>query len=227
MSSQWCIGRINGEYLARMEHLLHLYSLLYDAQYPVVCIDERPCTLHANVIEPLPLTPGKPLRYDYEYERKGTCVLFVAVEPLTGFRIVEVSRQRKQTDYSRFMQQLAQHYKSAKRIQIVQDNLNTHQSGSFYKTVQPNEAFALARRFDFHYTPKKASWLNMAEIEINAIVRQCLKRRRIESLEMMAHEISQLVKERNKKKIKITWQFTTEHARDKLGRHYDKVLSNN
>ena len=209
-----------------MENLLHLYSLPYDAQYPLVCFDERPCVLHADVVEPLPLAPRKPERYDYDYKRKGTCVLFVAVEPLTGFRIVEVSRQRKQTDYTRFMQRLARHYKKAKRIRLVQDNLNTHQGGSFYATLAPDEAFAPAQRFEFHYTPKKASWLNMAEIEINAIVRQCLNRR-IESLEMIAHEVSQLVKERNKKQIKISWQFTPEHAREKLGYHYNKVLDNN
>lgn len=209
-----------------MENLLHLYSLCHDVQYPLVCFDERPCVLHADTIEPLPLAPGKAARYDYEYKRKGTCVLFVAVEPLTGFRVVEVSKQRKQIDYTRFMQHLAQHYNKARRIRLVQDNLNTHQSGSFYAALPSDEAFALAQRFEFHYTPKKASWLNMAEIEINAIVRQCLNRR-IESLEMMTYEVGQLVKERNKRKIKISWQFTNQQAREKLGYHYDKVLDNN
>lgn len=207
-----------------MEDILHLYSLPYDARYPVVCFDERPCVLHGEVVEALPLAPGKPRRHHYEYERKGTCNLLVAVEPLSGFRIVEVSRRRTGADYARFMQRVAAHYQQAKVIRLVQDNLNTHQSGSFYANMPPEEAFELARRFEYHYTPKKGSWLNMAELEINAIVRQCLGRR-IDSMEMMAYEVGQLVKERNEKKIKINWQFTPELAREKLERHYENARS--
>lgn len=208
-----------------MEALLHLYRLPYDARYPVVCFDERPCVLHGDIVEPLEMAPGKPLRYDYEYKRNGTCCLLVAVEPRSGFRLVEVSRQRTRADYTRFMQRLAAHYPDTK-IRLVQDNLNTHDSGSFYTCLPAQEAFELARHFEYHYTPKKGSWLNMAELEISAIVRQCLGRR-IETLEQMAFEVDQLVKERNAKQVTINWQFTPELAREKLQRHYDAVLIRN
>ncbi|MGH7927759.1 MAG: IS630 family transposase [Candidatus Binatia bacterium] len=214
---------MNGEFLARMEDVLHLYSLPYNAQHPVVCFDERPCVLHGEVVEPLQMRPGKPHRQDYEYERKGTCCLLVAVEPLTGFRMVEVSKQRTARDYTRFMQKIAKHYKAAGQIRLVQDNLNTHTAASFYKHLPAAEAFALAQHFDVHYTPKKGSWLNMAELEISAMVRQCLGRR-IESRERMTDEVGQLVNERNEQKARVHWQFTPEAARQKLKRHYQKVL---
>lgn len=206
-----------------MEDVLHLYSLPYDVQYPVVCFDERPCVLHGEVVDPLRMRPGRVLRQDYEYERKGTCCLLIAFEPLTGHRLVEVSRQRTAEDYTRFMQKVAEHYGKAERIRLVQDNLNTHTAASFYKHLPPAEAFALAQRFESHYTPKKGSWLNMAELEISALVRQCLGRR-IESLERMTEEVGELVKERNKQKASVRWQFTPEAARQKLKRHYQKVL---
>ena len=209
-----------------MEQVLYLYSLPYDPNYPLICFDERPCVLHGEVVEPLPLTPGKAKRYHYEYQRNGTCCLLVAVEPLTGFRIVEVSKQRTRADYTRFMHRLAAHYRQAKTIRLVQDNLNTHQSGSFYASMPADKAFALAQRFEHHYTPKKGSWLNMAELEISALVRQCLGRR-LGSLQEMVGEVGQLVKERNAKAVTINWQFTPELARQKLSRHYEAVLNKN
>lgn len=206
-----------------MEDVLHLYSLPYDEHYPVVCFDERPCVLHGEVVEPLEMKPGKPRREDYEYERKGTCCLLVAFEPLTGYRMVETSHRRTGDDYTRFMQSVALHYGKAERIRLVEDNLNTHTAASFYMHLRAGEAFALAQRFERHHTPKKGSWLNMAELEISAIARQCLGRR-IESLERMADEIEQLVKERNEAKARAHWQFTPEAARQKLERHYLNVL---
>ena len=226
MKQQWCIGRINGEFLARMEALLDLYSRPYEAAYPVVCFDERPCVLHGHVVAPLPMEPGKPQRTHYEYQRQGTCSLLVAFEPLTGHRIVEVSRQRTASDYTRFLQRVATHYQTAKRIELVQDNLNTHTAGSFYKNLPAEAALALSQRFTMHYTPKKASWLNMAEIEISVLVRQCLDRR-IESQGRLVREIEQLVKERNAAKARVTWQFTPPIARQKLRRHYQKVCCKN
>lgn len=205
-----------------MEDILHLYSLRHDASRPVVCFDERPCVLHGEVVEPLEIKPGRPLREDYEYERKGTCSLLVAFEPLAGFRMVEVSEGRTAADYARFMQRLAEHYSDADRIILVQDNLNTHTAASFYKHLPPAEAFALAQRFESHYTPKKGSWLNMAEIEISVIVRQCLGRR-IGDQDEMAAEVGQLVKERNEESASVNWQFTPTQAREKLARHYRKV----
>lgn len=209
-----------------MEQILHLYSLPYDADYPLVCFDERPCVLHGEVVEPLAMKPGKPKREDYEYERKGTCCLLVALEPLTGFRLVEVSKQRTASDYTRFMQKLAQHYRSAKGIRVIQDNLNTHTAGSFYGVLAAEEAFGLSQRFEFYWTPKKASWLNMAEIEISVMARQCLGRR-IESQAELAQEVGQLVKERNEARARVNWQFTPLSAREKLKRHYQRVCPKN
>lgn len=209
-----------------MEALLHLYSLPYDARHPVVCFDERPCVLHGEVVEPLPMASGKARREDYEYARKGTCCLLVAFVPLTGFRMVEVSRQRRGTDYTRFMQQLAAHYREADCIHLVQDNLNTHKAGSFYGSLPAPEAFGLAQHFRFHYTPKKASWLNMAEIELSVLVRQCLGQR-IGVMEELAEAIGQLVKERNEAGARVTWQFTPQAAREKLERHYQRVYLKN
>lgn len=209
-----------------MEALLELYRRPYDAAYPVVCFDERPCVLHGHVVAPLPMQAGKPQRENYEYQRQGTCCLLVAFEPLTGHRIVEVSKQRTASDYTRFMQRVAAHYREAQRIELVQDNLNTHTAGSFYKNLPAEAALALSQRFGFHYTPKKASWLNMAEIEISVLVRQCLDRR-LESQERLAREMGQLVKERNAARARVTWQFTPQAAREKLKRHYQKVCCKN
>lgn len=209
-----------------MEQILHLYGLPYQVEYPLICFDERPCVLHGEVVEPLEMQPGKAARYDYEYERKGTCCLLVALEPLTGFRMVEVSRRRTASDYTRFMQKLAQHYGKAERIRVIQDNLNTHTAGSFYGSLCAEEAFALSERFEFYYTPKKASWLNMAEIEISVIARQCLGRR-IKSQQEMAQEVGQLVKERNEQRIRVNWQFTPLSAREKLKRHYQRICPKN
>lgn len=209
-----------------MEEILYLYGLPYDERFPQVCFDERPCVLHGEVVEPLPLEPGKPRRYDYEYERKGTCYLLVAFEPLTGFRMVEVSQRRTAEDYTRFMQRVAAHYAGAERIRLVQDNLNTHTGASFYKVLPAGEAFGLAQRFEMHYTPKKASWLNMAELELSVIVRQCLGRR-IATREEMAEAVGQLVKERNAAGATVNWQFTPTAAREKLSRHYQRVNNKN
>jgi hypothetical protein len=209
-----------------MEDVLHLYSLPYDSAHPVVCFDERPCVLHGQVVEALPLKPGKPQREDYEYERKGTCSLLVAFEPLTGLRMVEVSTQRTARDYTRFMERLSAHYAAATCIHLVQDNLNTHTAGSFYSSLTAAEAFALGQRFAFHYTPKKASWLNMAELELSVIVRQCLGRR-IATEEEMAEEIGPLAKERNDQGATVQWQFTPRAAREKLERHYQRVCNKN
>ncbi len=205
---------------------MHLYSLPYEARRPVVCFDERPCVLHGEVVEPLPIKPGKVRREDYEYERKGTCCLLVAFEPLTGFRMVEVSKRRTAADYTRFMEKLSAHYREAECIHLVQDNLNTHKAGSFYGSLPASEAFRLARRFAFHYTPKKASWLNMVEIELSVLVRQCLGRR-IGHMEELSEAIGQLVKERNAARARVKWQFTPQAAREKLARHYQRVCVKN
>ena len=209
-----------------MEDLLHLYRLPYDAQRPVVCFDELPVQMLGDVIEPLPMKASKPARFDYEYERAGTACLLVAFEPLTGQRLVETSHQRTKADYCRFQQRVAAWFPNAEVIALVQDNLNTHNASSFYEHLPAAEAFALAQRFEFHYTPKKGSWLNIAELELSALSRICLSRR-IGSIQELESEIQALVKERNEAKIKVAWQFSILQAREKLSRHYHKVNSNN
>lgn len=209
-----------------MEDILHLYNLPLDQQRPIVCFDELPVQLLGEVEAPLPMKASTPNRVDYEYERHGTCSLLVAFEPLTGTRMVEASKQRTKADYCRFMQSVAQMYPQAQKIVLVQDNLNTHNASSFYENLPPAEAFALAQRFEMHYTPKKGSWLNMAELELSALARICLSRR-IPTTEHLDSEIQALVKERNELKVKVAWQFSITNAREKLSRHYEKVRSNN
>jgi hypothetical protein len=226
LKKQWCIGSIDGQYLARMEDVLYLYNLPFDEGRPLVCFDERPVQLLGEVVLPLPMKEGQPKRFDYEYEREGTAVLLVAFEPLTGKRIVETSKQRTKADYCRFMQRVVASFPKAEKIVLVQDNLNTHNASSFYENLPPAEAFSLAQAFEMHYTPKKGSWLNMAELELSALSRICLSRR-ISSIEELDCEIQALVKERNKLKIKVEWQFSISQAREKLGRHYENVKSKN
>jgi hypothetical protein len=207
-----------------MEDILHLYSLPYNEKVPVICFDERPVQLLGEVASPLPMKEGKPQRIDYEYEREGTACLLVALEPLTGKRLVETSKQRTKADYCRFMQRVTEMFPQAEKVVLVQDNLNTHNSSSFYENLPPQEAFTLAQHFEMHYTPKKGSWLNMAELELSALSRICLSRR-IPSIEEVDREIQSLVKERNKLAIKVEWQFSIANVREKLSRHYEKVKS--
>lgn len=207
-----------------MEDILHLYNLPFDEKRPVICFDELPVQLLGEVVTPLPMKEGKPKRCDYEYARHGSCSLLVAFEPLTGRRLVEASRQRTKADYCRFMQRVSALFPQAERILLVQDNLNTHNAGSFYESLLPEDAFSLAQRLEMHYTPKKGSWLNMAELELSALSRICLSRR-IASMEELDREIQSLVKERNEMKIKVEWQFSIAKARKKLSRHYEQVKS--
>ncbi|MDP9316608.1 MAG: IS630 family transposase [Chloroflexota bacterium] len=218
------MGAITAEYLARMEDLLHLYRLPYDPRRPIIYFDELPVQLLGDVVAPLPLKAGQPRRVDYEYARGGTAVLLVAFEPLTGRRVVEVSVQRTKADYCRFQQRVATLWSDAEKIVLVQDNLNTHNASSFYEHLPAAEAFDLMQRFEFHYTPKKGSWLNMAELELSALSRICLSRR-IGSITELDSQIQALVAERNALQLTVDWQFSITEARDKLRRHYDKVKS--
>jgi hypothetical protein len=202
-----------------MEDLLDLYERPYDPKHPVICYDERPCQLIDDVIVPVPMKPGKPQKRDYEYRRNGTCSILIAFEPLTGKRVVQVSKHRTKADYARFMKRLALQYPEAEPIELVQDNLNTHTPGSFYRVFPPQEAFELAKKFNCHFTPIKGSWLNMVEIELSALSRQCLDRR-IGNIGKMAYEVSVWERERNRIKATVRWQFTKEDARDKFHRHY-------
>lgn len=209
-----------------MEDLLHLYSLSYDEQRPLVCFDELPVQLTGEVVAPLPMKQGRGLRFDYEYERAGTACLLVAFEPLTGRRLVETSQRRTKADYCRFMHRVAGMFPRAEKIVLVQDNLNTHNASSFYENLAPAEAFSLAQCFEMHYTPKKGSWLNMAELELSALSRICLSKR-IGSIGELDREVQALVKERNELKVKVEWQFSISQAREKLSRHYENARSKN
>jgi len=205
-----------------MEDILDLYEEAYDPKRPVICIDERPCQLIDDVVAPIPMKPGKPKKEDNEYERNGTCSVFIAFEPLTGWRYLEVRNQRTKVDYAEFMDTVSEMYADADVLRVVQDNLNTHTYGSFYSAFHAEKARELKNRFEFHYTPKKGSWLNMAEIELSALARQCLDRR-IGDIKTLEREAKAWEQKRNQQKIMIQWRFTTNHAREKLKRHYEAV----
>ena len=207
-----------------MEKVLDIYEQPYNPLRPVICFDERPCQLLGDVLMPIPMKPGRVERQDYHYERNGTCVVLMAVEPLAGHRIVKVTKRKTKEDYAEFMKELASYYSDADKIVLVQDNLNTHNPSSFYELFDAPEAFALSERFEMAYTPKKASWLNMAEIELSALSKQCLDRR-VSKTSILNQEVRTWSKRRNQLQTKITWQFTKNNAREKLSRHYD-IISN-
>ncbi len=206
-----------------MEDVLTTYERPYDAEYPQVCLDEKLVTLHADVVEPLPVQPGRPERVDYEYERIGTANLFVIVERLTGYRHVAVTLRRTAEDYARQLQWLADVcYPDAKKIRLVQDNLNTHRLANLYLIFPPAEARRLAERFELHPTPTHGSWLDMAEIEIGIFERGCLGKR-VASVDELKRRVAALEAERNAAHATIDWRFTTTDARTKLARLYPKL----
>ena len=202
---------------------MDLYELAYDPKRPVVCFDERPCQLLGDIMAPIPMKPGSVKKLDYHYERNGTCNILLVCEPLRGWRQVDVCEKRTKAEYAHFMKELADRsYPEAEKIVVVQDNLNTHSAGAFYEAFDAETARRLARKFEFHYTPKKASWLNMAEIEIAALSKQCLDRR-IATFEELSKESIACAERRNRDRIKIEWRFTTIKAREKLKKHYDNI----
>ena len=205
-----------------MEHVLDIYERSYDVHRPVICFDERPCQLLADTLIPIAMKAGRVKREDYHYERKGTCVVMMAIEPLTGQRIVSVTKQKTKKDYTEFMIQIAERYKDVQKIVLVQDNLNTHTPGSFYEVLKADEAFALAQRFEMVYTPKGASWLNMVEIELSVLSKQCLDRR-IDDIKKLRSEVIPWVKQRNQRKATIQWAFSKNDARKKLNKFYETI----
>jgi hypothetical protein len=222
LRKSWCLGKLTAAFLGRMEQLLWLYALPYDPVYPVICFDERPCFLIGDVIPPLALQPGQLRKEHYAYEKLGSCALFAAIEPLTGKRLAQVHAQRTKKEYTAFCQALAAAYPEATKIRLIQDNLNTHTTAAFYDCLSADEAFALAQRFEFFYTPKSASWLNMIEIELSAISRLCLQRR-IPTQAQLAAEVLALIADRCAKQIKFHWQFSIQSARSQLNSHYQAV----
>lgn len=202
-----------------MEKVLDTYNQGYDEEYPVICYDERPCQLIGDTIQPVEMKEGKVKKEDYHYERYGVCNVLLAIEPLTGNRFVKVTEQRTKTDYCEFMNELEKRYPKAKKIKLVQDNLNTHNPSSFYESLIPKKAFELSERFEMIYTPKKASWLNMAEIEFSALSKQCLDRR-ISNIKVLEKEVLAWSNDRNNKSVIINWQFTKNDARNKFEKLY-------
>lgn len=211
--------KANGAFVAAMEHVLDVYRRPYDAAYPVVCMDETPRQLIGETRTPLPIRPGQPARHDFEYERCGVANVFMATEPLAGKRITQVTERRGKVDWAHFVDAIARHYPDADKITLVMDNLNTYNPGALYEAFSPEQAKALWDRFEFVYTPKHGSWLNVAEIEINVMIRQCLARR-IDNREELAAEVAAWQARRDQMKAKIDWQFTADDARIKLKRLY-------
>ena len=216
----WCIGKLTAEYRQRMYDLLDLYSLPFRAEQPVVCLDEKSKQLLKESRVPLPIRAGMPERRDYEYVRAGTCNLFVAVEPKGGRRTVLVTERRAKVDFVAFVQYLLEVvYATAQRVHLVMDNLNTHFRKCFEDVLGVKRATALLHRVVFHYTPKHASWLNMAEIEIGILDRQCLGRR-LPNRDAIVAEVDAWQLRRNADQRGIAWSFTRQDADAKLAKHY-------
>ena len=203
-----------------MEDVLDLYAEPYDPQRPVVCFDESSTQLLADTREPVPARPGRPKRQDYEYRREGTRNLFLACEPKRGWRHVAITERRTKEDFAQQMRWLVdQAYPDVPVVRLVLDNLNTHRTASLYEAFPPAEARRIAKRLEFHYTPKHGSWLNMAEIEFSVFSRSCL-RQRIPDEESLCRQVHSLELERNQAQARINWQFTAQDARGKLRRLY-------
>jgi transposase len=213
---------MTSRFIANMEQILWLYALPYDPLYPVVCFDERPCFLIGDTVEPLAMQSGQVRKEHYAYAKRGSCALFAAIEPLIGDRLAQVYERRTKKEFTLFCLALAAAYPQAKKIRLVLDNLNTHDTSAFYEHLPADEAFALAQRFEFFFTPKSASWLNMIEIEFSALARLCLNRR-IPTIEKLESEVMAIIAERQQKQIKINWQFSIESCRDKLNARYSVV----
>jgi transposase len=221
LTKRWCIPpEQSGEFVWRMEDILETYTRPYDPTRPLVCLDEASTQLLGDVRSPRPARPGKPARYDYEYERKGTANLFLVTEPLRGWRHVEVTERRTKADWARVIKDLVDvRYPHAERIVLVMDNLNTHTPAALYEAFPPGEARRIVERLEIHYTPKHGSWLNVAEIELSTMSGQCLHRR-IPDRQTLESEVAAWETERNGLGSKVDWRFTTADARIKLKRLY-------
>ena len=209
----------NAEFVAAMERVLDVYRRPYDPARPVVCMDETPRQLIREVHVPIPARPGQCERHDYEYQRCGVCNVFMASEPLAGRRITKVTERKTKVDWAHFLHDIAAAYPNANVITLVMDNLSTHSPGALYEAYPPAQAKALWDRFVFVYTPKHGSWLNVAEIELNVMIGQCLKRR-IDSIAELRDEVTAWQAQRDRLQAKVNWQFTTDDARVKLKRLY-------
>ncbi|MEA5467164.1 IS630 family transposase [Leptothoe sp. PORK10 BA2] len=223
----WCIPpEQDAAFVCQMEQVLEVYKRPYDPRHPQVCMDEQPKQLMAEKQTPQPVQPGTPTRVDSEYIRQGVCTVWMFVEPLAGWRDVQVSERRTAVDWAQYVQQLVDHprYAMAETITLVCDNLNTHTLASLYKAFEPQEAQRLIEKLKLVHTPKHGSWLNMAEPELSVLTRQCLSQR-IEYLDDIKQQAQQWTLQRNQKQKGIDWQFTTDDARIKLKHLYPKIES--
>lgn len=216
----WCIGKLTKEYRRRMYNVLDLYHSPYNPAQPLVCIDEKSKQLISDTRLPLKMKTGKPLKVDYEYKRNGTRNIFVAVEPKAGRHFIRVTEKRTKADFALFVEELIETiYKQSEKIRLVVDNLNTHFADSFYETFSKKKADELLQRIEFNYTPKHASWLNMAEIEISMLEEQCIDRR-IGTEKELTEQIDAWVNQANFEKRKIHWKYTKRDAYKNLSKHY-------
>jgi len=215
----WCIQEINPEYRMRMYDVLNLYEEPYNPKRPVIGFDEKPKQLIEDSRKSIPMRKGMLEKHDYEYRRKGTANIFMAVEPKSGKRITQVTDRRTNKDFAYFLQILTEKYVDADCIRIVLDNLNTHTPKALYENLLPEQADQILGKIEFHYTPKHASWLNVAEIEIGIMDTQCT-RRRIKNKDMLIKEVRAWTTKRNKQRKKINWTFTKQKADEKLGKYY-------
>ena len=221
----WCIPpKENARFVAAMEDVLEVYERPHDPKRPLVCLDEASKQLLGEKHEPIAATPNHPLRYDNQYIRNGTCPMFMTFEPLNAYRHVEVRQRRTSLDYAEVIRSLCDdRHPDAEKIVLVQDNLNTHGPHSLYEAFDPQEARRISERIEWHFTPVHASWLNMAEIELSVLARQCLKERMI-SQENLQLQVTAWEQKRNRTATRVNWQFTTKDARTKLHKLYPVIL---
>lgn len=224
LNKEWCIPpERNAEFVCQMEEVLDVYKRPYNSKYPQVCMDESSKQLIDEIREPIAVEYGKPAKYDTEYIRNGTTNIFIAYEPLAGKRVTKVTYRRTKVDWAKFIKELVDtHYPNAEKIILVMDNLNTHNKSSLYQAFLPAEAKRIADRLEIHYTPKHGSWLNMAEIELSHLSRQCLNRR-IADKNTVSSEIKAWNVDRNNLKHAAKWRFTTENSRIKLAKLYPLI----
>jgi len=220
LKEEWCFPKLGAEFVWKMEDVLDLYAEPPDPRRPRVCVDERLYQLVGEVRPQQPAAPGRPARFDYEYERKGTANLFVAFCPEAGWRHVEVTPRRTAVDFACFVRELVEvHFPAAEVIRLVVDNLNTHTPASFYKAFSPEEARRLVSKLEWHHTPEHGSWLNQVEIELSILSRQCLERR-LPDTDTLRREVGAWQAERNARHATIDWRFSAKDARTKLERLY-------
>jgi hypothetical protein len=226
LKAYWCIPpKENAAFVAAMEDVLEVYSRSYNPDRPVVCMDEKPYQLLADVREPIPMKQGEVKKVDNEYIRGGTCSIFIFTEPLAGWRYAEAFPHRTKKDWAhRVKWILDTRYTGAEKVVLVMDNLNTHVISSLYEAFHPEEAFRLAQRLEIHYTPKHGSWLDIAEVGLSALATQCLGERRISSIEALNKELASWEVMRNTAQTGVDWHFTTTEARTKLKRLYPVIL---